>query len=131
MEIIHYSLACSSTDNADRFYTGCLGFEKTAIKSLPADLSKTFFHLNEELVVLNYTRNNILFEIIINEHMEPKLDPIEHICLSVENKPEFLKKVEKFGLNIVQKKKGEKTVTFISDFDGNLFEIIESSNLTN
>jgi catechol 2,3-dioxygenase-like lactoylglutathione lyase family enzyme len=128
MEIIHYSLACSSTENADRFYTGCLGFEKTATKFLPADLSETFFNLNKELVVLNYTRNNIMFEIIINELMEPKLNPIEHICLSVENKPEFLKKIDGLGLNILQKKKGEKTVTFIYDFDGNLFEIVESSN---
>ena len=66
MEIIHYSLACSSIDNADRFYTGCLGFKKTATKALTAELSKTFFNLDQELVVLNYTRNNIMFEIIIN-----------------------------------------------------------------
>ena len=64
-----------------------------------------------------------MFEIIINEHMEPKLNPIEHICLNVENRPEFLKKIDGLGLKIVQKMKGEKTVTFISDFDGNLFEI--------
>ena len=128
MEIIHYSLACSSTENADHFYVGCLGFEKTATKSLPAELSKTFFDLDQELVVLNYTRNNIMFEIIINELMEPKLNPIEHICLGVENKLEFLNKIDALGLKKVQKQKGEKTITFVSDFDGNLFEIIESSN---
>ena len=103
MEIIHYSLACSSTDNADRFYIGCLDLEKTATKTLPAELSKTFFNLDKELVVLNYIRNNIMFEIIINEHMEPKFNSIEHICLGVENKLEFLNKVDALGLKKIQK----------------------------
>ena len=44
--------------------------------------------------------------------------------LGVENKLEFLKKVEVLGLKKIQKQKGEKTITFVSDFDGNQFEII-------
>lgn len=127
MEIVHYSLACSSIDNADCFYIGCLEFEKKATKSLFADLSKTFFGLDQELVILNYARNNILFEIIIHEKQEPKLNPIEHICLNVENKTELLMKINALGLKKVQKQKGEKIITFVSDFDGNLFEIIEST----
>ena len=48
---------------------------------------------------------------------------IDHICLEVDDLDSFLKKCRSMDINVSRIPKGDATITFIRDDDGNLFEI--------
>ena len=88
MLLKHVGLACSSEDNADRFYRDLLG-------------------------------------LFVSDQIENPRDRITHQCIEVENLTDFIVKCRAMGVEVSLIPKGDKTLTFIKDFDGNLFELIE------
>ena len=126
MRIHHVALVCGSEENADRFYVDLLGFEQTRSFLVPADLAGGLFGYEERIQTLTYLKDDMCFEIFVVNGAHAS-SPLSHVALAVENKREFLKKCERFQIRIVEVSKGEKTVTMIRDFDGNLFEIKEAA----
>ena len=127
MLLRHAGLTCSTEDNADRFYRDLLGLKKSAPKTLPADLSLAIFKLDDDLQMINYMDDNIHFEIFIANKFNTSQSLIEHLCLEVDDIAGFIEKCRRMGVEINLIPKGQKTLTFIKDFDGNLFEIKSSS----
>ena len=123
MRLRHVGLTCGSEENSDRFYRDLLGLEKSAVKTLPARLSEAIFNLDAELRIINYTGENVHFEIFITRQLIDQDGRIEHACLEVADLESFLEKCHAMEVEISQISKGEKILTFIKDFDGNLFEI--------
>lgn len=121
----HVGLTCSTEDNADRFYQDLLGLNKSGPKTLSSDLSKAIFNLDAELQLINYIGDNIHFEIFIAKRLNTSPSQIEHLCLGVENISDFTEKCRRVDLEVSLISKGDKTLTFIKDYDGNLFEIKE------
>jgi catechol 2,3-dioxygenase-like lactoylglutathione lyase family enzyme len=123
MVLRHVGLTCGSEENSDRFYKDLLGLEKSEPKTLPASLSKSIFNLDAELVMINYLNEDLHFEIFITDHSQDSRRQIEHLCLEVADLNDFLNKCDSLGVEVARIPKGDKTLTFIKDFDGNLFEI--------
>ena len=123
MLLRHVGLTCSSEENSDRFYRDLLGLEKSGPKTLPTELSRAIFDIDAELPIINYMDNNVHFEIFISGQYGHPGGHIEHSCLDVGDLKSFLKKCREMGVEISQIPKGDKTLTFIKDYDGNLFEI--------
>jgi len=48
---------------------------------------------------------------------------IAHTCLEVDNFEVFLENCSRLNVDVARIPKGDKILTFIRDFDGNLFEI--------
>jgi len=119
----HTALVCASEENADNFYKKLLGLKKTGQKTLPRDLSAAIFNINKELQIINYIGDSSAFEIFIDSQSQGHPRQIEHTCIEVEDRVAFLSACKNLGVktNLVQKE--EKTLIFIHDFDGNLFEI--------
>ena len=126
MLLKHAALACSSEENSDKFYQDLLGLNKSEPKTLPADLSKAIFNLDAELQIINYADENIHFEMFIAGQNRNNPGQIEHLCLEVDDLEIFIEKCLNLKVEIFQIPKGNKTLIFIKDFDGNLFEIKES-----
>lgn len=124
MLLKHVGLACRSEVNADIFYRDLLGLNKSEPKALSADLSRAIFNINAELLMINYMDENIHFEIFVADQVDMPRDLIAHQCLEVGDLPEFLDKCRGIGVEVALIPKGDKTLTFINDFDGNLFEIV-------
>ena len=124
MLLRHAGLTCSSEENSDKFYKGLLGLNKSAPKALPADLSRAIFNLDAELQIINYTDENVHFEIFIADQVGITRDRIAHQCLEVGDLSEFIEKCRAIGVAVTRIPKGDKTLTFVKDFDGNLFEIL-------
>ncbi len=124
MKFVHVSLVCSSEEHADKFYSEFLNLKKTATKILPLTISKALFGIQADLKIMNYQGDSLFFEIFINDQKIPPAKHIEHTCLEVGNFDEFLKKAKDHNIKCIQIPKAEKMITFISDFDGNLFEIV-------
>jgi len=123
MLLIHAGLACSTEDKADKFYRDLLGLKKSEPKCLTAELSKAIFSINADLQIINYTNDNTHFEIFITDPRNLSPGKIGHLCLAVDDLPNFIEKCRSLQLEVALIPKGEKTLTFIRDFDGNLFEI--------
>ena len=127
MLLKHVGLACSAVDNADKFYQDLLGLNKSEPKILPSDLSKVIFNRDSELQIINYRDETLHFEIFITGRIKEQSRQIAHLCLEVDDLPVFIEKCRGLGVKILRIPKGDKVLTFIKDFDGNLFEIKEST----
>jgi catechol 2,3-dioxygenase-like lactoylglutathione lyase family enzyme len=125
MLLKHVALVCSSENNSDKFYKDLLGLEKKGSKILPRMLSKQIFHIDAEYKIINYMGNNMHFEIFLGNQDDVTKPRIEHICLEVDRLSEFLEKCQIMGTHTLQIPKGDGFITFITDFDGNFFEIKE------
>ena len=128
MELKHIALVSSTEENADRFYMEVLGLKKGNKKTIPAALSSQLFKVNSELKIINYACDNIHVEIFIRDahHAETakaQADRIDHVCLAVDNLEAFLETCRKMRVVIARVPKGDAIITFIQDYDGNLFEI--------
>jgi catechol 2,3-dioxygenase-like lactoylglutathione lyase family enzyme len=125
MKVHHYGLACRSEETADRFYEKFLGFKKLERKTVPARLVNAFFGLFRDLAVLSYTGGGIYFEVFIHEGELSAAPSLAHICLEVEGLDAFLERARTMGVPVIRAPRGDRWVTFIKDYDGNLFEIKE------
>jgi len=123
MDLRHVGLTCGSEENSDKFYKDLLGLEKSGARTLPASLSKSIFNLDAELVIINYLNEDLHFEIFITDRSKDSSRQIEHLCLEVDDLSVFLNKCDSLGVEVARIPKGDKMLTFIKDFDGNLFEI--------
>jgi catechol 2,3-dioxygenase-like lactoylglutathione lyase family enzyme len=123
MLLKHVGLACSTEDNADKFYQKLLGLNKSERKMLPSDLSGAIFNVDAELPIINYTGEKLHFEIFITGLVDDRSGKIAHQCLEVDDLSAFIEKCRAFSVPISQIPKGDRFLTFIRDFDGNLFEI--------
>ena len=123
MRVKHVGLTCSSEKNSDKFYQDLLGLNKSESKTLPVELSWAIFGLDAELQIINYMDENIHFELFVGRQNSNRCLQIAHLCLEVEDMEGFIQKCRSINLEIKQISKGDKILTFIKDYDGNLFEI--------
>ena len=123
MLLRHAALTCSSEKNSDKFYKNLLGLKKSEPKILPTPLSKAIFNVDSELMMINYQGEQVHFEIFISGPSINAGRQIEHVCLEVDDLQRFIIKCGDLRVDISQIPKGDRTLTFIRDFDGNLFEI--------
>ena len=123
MILKHLALTCSSEEKSDKFYQNLLGMQKSAPKTIPPSLSKALFDIDAELKIINYSDDRLHFEIFFTDRAKSDTRPIEHACLEVDGLEVFLEKCRALKVTIIQAPKGDKLITFISDNDGNLFEI--------
>ena len=125
MHLKHVALTCSSEENADTFYADLLGLTKSEPKALPLELSKAIFNVDTEMLMINYQDEQVHFEIFITGSNGGNCRNIAHTCLEVDNLEVFLEKCRGLKVDVTRIPKGDKILTFIKDFDGNLFEIKE------
>jgi catechol 2,3-dioxygenase-like lactoylglutathione lyase family enzyme len=123
MLLRHAALTCSSEKNSDKFYKNLLGLKKSEPKILPTPLSKAIFNVDSELMMINYQGEQVHFEIFISGPSINAGRQIEHVCLEVDDLQGFLKKCRNLRVEVSQIPKRDRTLNFIRDFDGNLFEI--------
>jgi catechol 2,3-dioxygenase-like lactoylglutathione lyase family enzyme len=123
MNLRHVALTCSSEENADKFYKTLLGLKKSGPKILSSSLSRAIFNIASDLTVVNYIDESVHFEVFIHSHHRSNDSRIDHVCLEVNDLRDFLQQCQSLNVRFVQVPKGESTITFVSDDDGNLFEI--------
>ena len=123
MILRHVALTCSSEEKSDKFYKSLLGLQKSEPKIIPPALSEALFGIYSELKIINYLNEYLHFEIFFASHHNSSVRRIEHVCLEVHDLAAFLAKCRTLQVKIAQIPKEDKLLTFISDDDGNLFEI--------
>ena len=125
MQLKHVALTASSEKKSDAFYAVLLGLTKSEPKALARELAKAIFNVDSELVMINYRDEQVHFEIFVTGPDGGNSRKIAHTCLEVDNLEGFLEKCRGLKVDVTRIPKGDKILTFIKDFDGNLFEIKE------
>lgn len=123
MDLLHVGLTCSSEEKADCFYEGLLGFKKLDPEFLPNEMSTAIFGQDAGVKKIYYAGESFRFEIFVYSNGDYNSRLFDHVCFEVENLEEFLGKCHRNKVDIIRVPKGDYLVTFIKDFDGNLFEI--------
>ena len=129
MKLHHVAVVCSSLEKADRFYQGILELEKIKTSTLSRNLAEQIFDRDIECQLILYSGEALSIEVFLVGTGKSTVRSFEHICLQVKNRETFLKRCQVAGLKVNRIPKGDSTLVFIEDFDGNLFEIKELAGL--
>ncbi|MGD2100269.1 MAG: VOC family protein [Desulfobacterales bacterium] len=123
MLLKHVALTYGSEEHSDRFFKHLLGLAKEEPKALATSLGKAIFNVDTELTMINYRGENLHFEIFITGKPGNQVHQIGHVCLAVRDLKAFVNKSHQLGMEVIQVPKGDRTLTFIRDDEGHLFEI--------
>ena len=124
MKLNHTSVVCSSEEKAERFYGEILGLERVKDFVLDEDLTRAIFDREGECRIIGYGSEEFTIEVFIPSRTpEEARRPFVHICLEADDPEKLLSSCRKEGLEVRRVPRGEKEVCFVSDPDGNLFEI--------
>ncbi|MBW1810795.1 MAG: VOC family protein [Deltaproteobacteria bacterium] len=125
MEFIHTGLAVSCEENADRFFVDVLGLEKSEPKTIDKNLTQALFGIDQALTMIHYRGGSVHYEIFLLQGYNAPEKQVAHSCIKATDLKRIVTKCKDAGLKVVQVPKGSGVVTFISDYDGNLFEMKE------
>jgi catechol 2,3-dioxygenase-like lactoylglutathione lyase family enzyme len=125
MRLNHVALVCSSEETANDFYGGILGLERMRTSVLPKDLARQIFGIDRECLIVVYGNDRFTAEVFVTANLPGGDASFEHVCLEVEDVEAFVTKCEARQVSVNRVFKGERLLTFVKDFDGNLFEIKE------
>jgi hypothetical protein len=119
--IKHVGLQYKDRRSAETFFVDILGLKFKKSFSLSKDLSKSIFGISEDITVDVYANNESYFEVFITDQITKY--HYEHVCIEIESKSKFIEKCKKYGLKPIIVKRDLKTLLFIKDFSGNLYEV--------
>ena len=125
MEHLHTGLAASSEEKADRFFVDIIGLTKSEPKIVDKRLARAIFGIYHDLLMIHYKDITVDYEIFVYERFKAPEKQIVHSCLKVTGIKKIVERCRNAGLNVVEVSKGSGMITFISDYDGNLFELKE------
>lgn len=122
-KIIHVALTYENREEADIFFNKILGLKLIKSSILSEKLTEEIFKIKKETVIDLYSNDSSYFEIFISNVKNKKI--FDHICIKVDDKERFIIKCKENKIKPIYIKKGQKTLLFVKDYAGNLFEIIE------
>ena len=127
MKLHHFAVVSQSPEHAERFYEGILELEQTKTATIPMDLAKGIFDIASECQMIRYSGRDVVVEVFVFPDAVKQHPTFEHVCLAVDDKEGFIEKCRQEGCDVKTMPKGDAFVTFIKDFDGNLFEVKETN----
>ena len=125
MKLNHIALVCSSEQRADDFYEGILGLRRIKSFLVPSELSRQIFDVDDECRVVVYGDSQFTVEVFLRTPTAGRGTRFEHVCAEVEDLEEFVRKCEAMNVEVNRVPKGDRLLTFVRDYDGNIFEIKE------
>ena len=120
---VHVALQYKDRKQAEIFFTKVLELSLKKTFNLSEDLSYQIFGKKEDVIVDVYANNYSCFEIFITKTKIKHY--YEHTCIEIKDKEKFIDRCKKYGIEPFFIKKDSKTLLFIRDFAGNLYEIKE------
>ena len=121
--LLHAALHCDSEDHASQFFTKILDLKKIKEFTISADLAKQIFKIESSVKIILFGNQDYQLEVFITQDHITR--SFTHLCIGVPDKQAFVDACSHYGLVPYEVIRGEKTLLFVYDFVGNLFEIKE------
>jgi catechol 2,3-dioxygenase-like lactoylglutathione lyase family enzyme len=128
MQLHHMAIVCRSRENADLFYRQILGLEELKVFELDDQLAEQIFRVSRGCEVRLYGNEHFKVEVFVADlgTDETQRDRnYEHHCLEVPEREAFAATCEAHGMAVQRIPRGQGTLIFVTDPDGNRFEIKE------
>ena len=108
---------------SDRFFVDLLGCSRLREKRVDAELCGALFGVHREHRAVDYGAGETRFEVFLAPPGGPARDRLAHLCLEVEDVEGLAARCAAAGLEVRRARKGERSLVFVADEDGNLYEI--------
>ena len=128
MKLEHIALTISCQGDINDFYQNLLGFEQVKTFTLNKNLSGKIFDIFNDTPVFHMQKDNLVLEIFI--YPDKVKQSLNHICLSVKDRDNLVRKAEAHNYNCIRIKRDVFDLIFIKDKGGNIFEMKESMMIT-
>jgi len=123
--IKHVGIQCNDRESARIFFKEILGLDFKKTFSISNDLSNNLFGIAQDVTIDVYENDHSYFEVFITKNNTK--NKYQHICIEIENKNQLIDKCKGHGLEPIVVDKNGKTLLFIRDFSGNLYEVKQRS----
>ncbi len=123
MTLEHIALTINHQDEILDFYQGVLGMELIRTFTLNSELANTIFKINHDVQVYLLKKNSLVLEVFVSN--EDKSISFSHICISVTNRESFIQNAADRNYTFIRKERDYGDLIFLSDNNGNMFEIKE------
>ena len=121
MNLEHVALSIRDRDEIEGFYQDILGMKLIRSFQLDKILAFDIFGMAENPEVFLLEKDQVQFEIFLS----PKRHPhgFDHICISTAGRDEIMKKARESSYRVFRQKRDHSDLVFISDKNGNTFEV--------
>ncbi len=119
----HIGLMNFNEADAQNFYGHILGFEEQYRFSLTPEESQSIFSLPQELTVIVFSNGHLKLEIFIPQKAVSFNTGTTHVCLNVQHRQMIVERCREKGLPVLELRRNGKTIVFVKDFAGNIFEL--------
>lgn len=123
MKFNHIGIVSRDEASADSFFQQLLGLRKTKESVAAAGLCEQLFSIGRDMKMINYENEAVKFEVFIAADYVPPAPNVNHACLMVDDLESFLEKTSALGLPVIKGEYTGKSVRFIKDFSGNMYEV--------
>ena len=123
IKTIHVALQYYDRKQAEIFFNKILKLPFIKTFDVSKELSNIIFKISEDVTVDVYGNKEACFEVFFTKKQTKY--SFEHTCIEINDKKEFIKRCKKYGIKPIFVKKDSKTLLFVKDLAGNLFEIKE------
>ncbi len=118
----HIGITINEERDIQDFYKDLLGLKEVKKFDLYKDLSEKLFGISTPVSVTLLSSNDFFIELFLTDK---KQNPVyNHICISVQNRDNIIKKAKSMGFSVTNiKRESRDGILFIKDNSGNIFEI--------
>ena len=121
----HVAVEGLDEQKSDLFFMDILGLKRVKSFTLSDSLSEEIFGIRKECSIVVYGNNMMQVEVFLTGRI--KETSFDHLCLLVDNKQEFIRRCQQYGLHPVLVKKEKKQLLFVQDWSHNWYEIKEKA----
>ena len=122
MKLLHTGIHLSTKKNVDRFFGQLLKLEPAREYTVPVELMRDIFLMEEEASVRIYSIGGQEVEVFFD--MGPSVPSVNHLCLKVEDMEDFISRALELGFHVLEEEReGKPNLVFVYDDDENPYEI--------
>ncbi len=128
MRVTHTAFQFSTTEKVERFFGEFLGLLPVREYETNPELMRQIFGIEQGFKVRWYDIGGAILEIFIGPFARDERPPgLNHICLAVLDREEFVRRAMEMGFHVFEKEREDRpNLVFIYDGDGNPYEIGEA-----
>ncbi len=126
--ISHAAITVSSLENAKEFFEYVMKFKFLYNFGIDKKTARSVFGIDSPTVTYVYRTDEDWIEVFIIKAFNPTEKYFNHICFRIDDIPGVVLRGEERGYKFTRFRRKDHTVLFITDKDGNFFELKKNND---